>query len=86
LVLITHNLGLVACYADWVNVIYAGKLAEQGSTRDVHGDPRHPDTVGLLHSVPRLGEPRKATFASADGVRLPPTLPDRRARMRPRGP
>jgi oligopeptide/dipeptide ABC transporter ATP-binding protein len=72
LVLITHNLGVVARYADRVNVMYAGKLVEQGSARDVYGDPRHPYTVGLLRSVPRLDEPRKATLHPIDGQ--PPDL------------
>jgi oligopeptide/dipeptide ABC transporter ATP-binding protein len=72
LVLITHNLGVVARYADRVNVMYAGKLVEQGSARDVYGDPRHPYTRGLLRSVPRLDEPRKATLHPIDGQ--PPDL------------
>jgi oligopeptide/dipeptide ABC transporter ATP-binding protein len=72
LVLITHNLGVVARYADRVNVMYAGKLVEQGSARDVYGDPRHPYTIGLLRSVPRLDEPRKATLHPIDGQ--PPDL------------
>jgi oligopeptide/dipeptide ABC transporter ATP-binding protein len=67
LVLITHNLGVVARYADRVNVMYAGKLVEQGCARDVYGDPRHPYTVGLLRSVPRLDEPRKATLRPIGG-------------------
>jgi len=76
-VLITHNLGVVARYADRVNVMYAGKLVEQGSARDVYSDPRHPYTLGLLRSVPRLDEPRKATLhpiggQSPDLMHLPP--------------
>ena len=71
-VLITHNLGVVARYADRVNVMYAGKLVEQGSARDVYSDPRHPYTVGLLRSVPRLDEPRKATLRPIGGQ--PPDL------------
>jgi oligopeptide/dipeptide ABC transporter ATP-binding protein len=71
-VLITHNLGVVARYADRVNVMYAGKLVEQGSARDVYSDPRHPYTVGLLRSVPRLDEPRKATLHPIGGQ--PPDL------------
>ena len=71
-VLITHNLGVVARYADRVNVMYAGKLVEQGSARDVYSNPRHPYTVGLLRSVPRLDEPRKATLHPISGQ--PPDL------------
>jgi oligopeptide/dipeptide ABC transporter ATP-binding protein len=71
-VLITHNLGVVARYADRVNVMYAGKLVEQGSARDVYRHPRHPYTIGLLRSVPRLDEPRKATLRPIGGQ--PPDL------------
>jgi oligopeptide/dipeptide ABC transporter ATP-binding protein len=77
MVLITHNLGVVARYADRVNVMYAGKLVEQGSARDLYARPRHPYTMGLLRSVPRLDEPRKAKLYPIDGqppdlTRLPP--------------
>jgi peptide/nickel transport system ATP-binding protein len=72
LVLITHNLGVVARYANRVNVMYAGKMVEQGSARDVYADPRHPYTMGLLRSVPRLDEPRKAKLHPIDGQ--PPNL------------
>src|ERR1051325_11133958 len=53
LVIITHNLGVVARYADRVNVMYAGKIIESGAAADIYRDPRHPYTIGLLHSVPR---------------------------------
>jgi oligopeptide/dipeptide ABC transporter ATP-binding protein len=72
LVLITHNLGVVARYADRVNVMYAGKMVEQGSARDVYAEPRHPYTMGLLRSVPRLDVPRKAKLQPIDGQ--PPDL------------
>jgi oligopeptide/dipeptide ABC transporter ATP-binding protein len=72
LVLITHNLGVVARYAARVNVMYAGKIVEQGSARDVYADPRHPYTMGLLQSVPRLDVPRKAKLHPIDGQ--PPDL------------
>jgi oligopeptide/dipeptide ABC transporter ATP-binding protein len=72
LVLITHNLGVVARYADRVNVMYAGKIVEQGSAREVYADPRHPYTIGLLRSVPRLDVPRKAKLHPIDGQ--PPDL------------
>jgi oligopeptide/dipeptide ABC transporter ATP-binding protein len=72
LVLITHNLGVVARYANRVNVMYAGKMVEQGSAHDVYADPRHPYTMGLLRSVPRLDEPRKAKLRPIDGQ--PPDL------------
>jgi oligopeptide/dipeptide ABC transporter ATP-binding protein len=77
LVLITHNLGVVARYANRVNVMYAGRMVEQGSARDLYARPRHPYTMGLLRSVPRLDEPRKAQLHPIDGqppdlTRLPP--------------
>jgi oligopeptide/dipeptide ABC transporter ATP-binding protein len=72
LVLITHNLGVVARYADRVNVMYAGKMVEQGSARAVYADPRHPYTIGLLRSVPRLDVPRKTKLHPIDGQ--PPDL------------
>ncbi len=72
MVLITHNLGVVARYADRVNVMYAGRMIEQGSAREVYANPRHPYTLGLLRSVPRLDEPRKAKLKPIDGQ--PPDL------------
>ena len=79
-VLITHNLGIVARYADRVNVMYAGKIVEQGSVRAIYARPRHPYTLGLLRSVPRLDEPRKSTLHPIEGqppdlMHLPPGCP-----------
>ena len=59
LIVITHNLGVVARYADRVNIMYAGKIIERGSAREIYANPRHPYTVGLLRSVPRLDLPRR---------------------------
>jgi len=59
LMLITHNLGVVARYAHRVFVMYAGKIVEHGSALEVYHYPDHPYTAGLLASVPRLDEPRK---------------------------
>ncbi len=53
-VLITHNLGVVARYADRLNIMYAGKIVESGTAQEVFEAPRHPYTIGLLNSVPRL--------------------------------
>jgi oligopeptide/dipeptide ABC transporter ATP-binding protein len=72
LVIITHNLGVVARYADRVNVMYAGKIIESGSAAEIYGVPRHPYTIGLLHSVPRLDQPRKSKLEPIDGQ--PPDL------------
>ncbi|MFQ5852304.1 MAG: ABC transporter ATP-binding protein [Candidatus Binatia bacterium] len=72
MVIITHNLGVVARYADRVNVMYAGKMIEQGTAREIYANPRHPYTLGLLRSVPRLDEPRKSKLDPIDGQ--PPDL------------
>ena len=77
MLIITHNLGVVARYADRVNVMYAGKIIERGTAREIYANPRHPYTLGLLRSVPRLDEPRKSKLDPIEGqppdlVRLPP--------------
>ncbi len=73
-IIITHNLGVVARYADRVNVMYAGKLIERGTALDIYENPHHPYTRGLLGSVPRLDEDRKQRLESIDG--MPPDLMD----------
>ena len=60
LIIITHNLGIVARYADRVNVMYAARIAEQGCGRRRVPRAAHPYTMGLLRSVPRLDRPRGA--------------------------
>jgi oligopeptide/dipeptide ABC transporter ATP-binding protein len=72
ILMITHNLGVVARYADRVNVMYAGKIVERATAREVYGNPRHPYTLGLLRSVPRLDEPRRAKLQPIPGQ--PPDL------------
>jgi oligopeptide/dipeptide ABC transporter ATP-binding protein len=67
LVIITHNLGIVARYADRVNVMYAGRIIEQGRASDIYRAPMHPYTIGLLHSVPRLDRPRNAPLDPIPG-------------------
>ncbi|MBI2830323.1 MAG: ABC transporter ATP-binding protein [Chloroflexi bacterium] len=71
-ILITHNLGIVARYVDRVNVMYAGRLVESGRTNIIYAEPRHPYTMGLLGSVPRLDFPRKRKLFVIEG--LPPHL------------
>ncbi len=71
-VLITHNLGIVARYADRVNVMYAGRVVERAAARDLYRDPSHPYTLGLLHSVPRLDEEIRSKLDPIEG--LPPDL------------
>jgi peptide/nickel transport system ATP-binding protein len=80
MLIITHNLGVVARYADRVNVMYAGKIVERGTAREIYARPRHPYTLGLLRSVPRLDEPRRAKLQPIEGQppdlsRLPPGCP-----------
>ncbi len=72
MVVITHNLGIVARYADRVNVMYAARMAEQGTAASVFAKALHPYTAGLLRSVPRLDRPRGAKLETIDG--LPPSL------------
>jgi len=77
MLIITHNLGVVARYADRVNVMYAGRIVERGTARELYANPRHPYTLGLLRSVPRLDEPRRAKLDPIPGqppdlTRLPP--------------
>src|SRR5262249_28834582 len=72
LIIITHNLGVVARYADRVIVMYAARLVEQGSADAVFHRPRHPYTMGLLRSVPRLDRPRGVKLETIEG--LPPNL------------
>ncbi|MBI3953847.1 MAG: ABC transporter ATP-binding protein [Chloroflexi bacterium] len=71
-IIITHNLGVVARYADKVNVMYAGKIIESAKADELYANPRHPYTLGLLASVPRLDQPRKTKLAPIEG--LPPDL------------
>ena len=72
LIIITHNLGVVARYANRVNVMYAGRIVESGPAADIYHDPRHPYTMALLRSVPRLDRPRQARLDPVEGQ--PPDL------------
>ena len=67
LLIITHNLGIVARYANRVAVMYAGKMREIGESVDLYTDPRHPYTVGLLNSVPRLDDEKGTPLAPIAG-------------------
>ena len=71
-IIITHNLGVVARYADRVNVMYAGRIIETSTAENVYGDPRHPYTLGLLRSVPRLDQGMGEKLIPIEG--LPPDL------------
>jgi oligopeptide transport system ATP-binding protein len=72
MIIITHNLGIVARYADRINVMYAGRIIEKASARDLYADPRHPYTIGLMKSVPRLDQDRKEKLVPIEGQ--PPDL------------
>ena len=74
LIVITHNLGVVARYANRVIVMYAGNIVETGTAEEIYHNPRHPYTLGLLKSVPRLDEPTGGKLDPIEG--LPPDLID----------
>ncbi len=69
---ITHDLGVVAGMADRVIVMYSGFIVEEGNVNDLYGKPRHPYTLGLLRSIPRLDLGRQKRLIPIDG--LPPDL------------
>jgi oligopeptide/dipeptide ABC transporter ATP-binding protein len=74
LVIVTHNLGVVARYVERIYVMYAGRVVEEGTTKDIFGRPSHPYTRGLLGSVPRLDEEQGHRLVSIEG--MPPNLVD----------
>ena len=71
-ILITHNLGVVARYVDRINVMYAGSIVERGELAEIFRAPKHPYTEGLLASVPRLDKPKGARLVPIEG--MPPDL------------
>ncbi len=85
-ILITHDLGVVADVADEVVVMYAGRVVERGGKRDIFYDPQHPYTWGLLGSIPRLDRPKPKKLHSISG--MPPSLINlpRGCKFRPRCP
>lgn len=72
LVVITHNLGLVNRYADRIYVMYAGRVVESGTTEELLTRPKHPYTIGLLDSVPRLDDEKDRELVPIQGT--PPNL------------
>src|SRR4030043_138992 len=72
LVIVTHNLGVVARYAQRIYIMYAGRIVESGTTKVIFSKPRHPYTIGLLKSVPRLEEEEGRKLVPIEG--LPPNL------------
>src|SRR5213075_2055177 len=85
-ILITHDLGVVAEIADDIAVMYAGRIVEYGSKRQIFYDPQHPYTWGLLGSIPRLDQEKPERLHSISGA--PPSLinPPRGCKFRPRCP
>ncbi|GAA4523639.1 ABC transporter ATP-binding protein [Amycolatopsis samaneae] len=73
-IMITHDLGVLAGIASRVQVMYAGRIVEQAPTARLFARPRHPYTIGLLGSIPRLDLPRPARLPSIEG--LPPLAAD----------
>jgi oligopeptide transport system ATP-binding protein len=73
-ILVTHSMGVVAGMADRIQVMYAGHIVETASTEEIFANPRHPYTVGLLKSIPRLDATRKEKLEPIRG--LPPDLID----------
>jgi peptide/nickel transport system ATP-binding protein len=74
LVIVTHNLGIVARYAQRIYVMYAGRIVETGTTKEIFGQPRHPYTMGLLGCITRLDEQAGRKLVPIPG--LPPNLID----------
>ncbi len=85
IILITHDLGVVAEMADEVAVMYAGKVVERAAAPALFEDPQHPYTLGLLGSIPRLGEERDRLLAIEGAVPPPFALP-KGCRFHPRCP
>jgi oligopeptide/dipeptide ABC transporter ATP-binding protein len=85
-ILITHDLGVVAEVADEIIVMYAGRVVERGAKREIFYDPQHPYTWGLLGSIPRLDRPKPKKLHSIEGS--PPSLINlpRGCKFRPRCP
>jgi peptide/nickel transport system ATP-binding protein len=86
LIMITHDLGVVADVTDEIIVMYAGRVVERGGKRDIFYDPQHPYAWGLLGSIPRLDRPKPKKLHSIEG--MPPSLINlpRGCKFRPRCP
>lgn len=68
ILMVTHNLGLVTRYAQRVYVMYAGKIVESGTTEDILMHPKHPYTLGLLASAPKLDAPKDQDLVAIEGA------------------
>jgi peptide/nickel transport system ATP-binding protein len=85
MILITHDLGVVAEVADEVAVMYAGRVVESGPVDAIFEDPQHPYTIGLMGSVPSLGR-RQGRLATIRGTVPPAELMPKGCRFTPRCP
>jgi oligopeptide/dipeptide ABC transporter ATP-binding protein len=68
IILITHNLGVVSQMADYVAVMYFGKVVEYAKVRDIFHNPQHPYTIGLLKSIPVLGRKKREVLVPIEGM------------------
>jgi oligopeptide/dipeptide ABC transporter ATP-binding protein len=76
MVMVTHNLGIVARYAQRINVMYAGRIIESGDVKEIWDNPLHPYTVGLLQCVPKLGRKLAPIVGFPPHlIHMPPTCP-----------
>ena len=76
IMLITHDLGVIAEMADYVVVMYAGRVVERGTAQDIFKDPRHPYTIGLMHSKPVVGKDVDRLYSIPGQVPNPIDMPD----------
>jgi peptide/nickel transport system ATP-binding protein len=76
IMLITHDLGVVAEMADYVVVMYAGRVVEKGTAREIFKDPRHPYTIGLMNSKPVVGKHVDRLYSIPGSVPNPVNMPD----------
>ena len=84
IIFITHNLGVVAEICDWVSVMYAGKIIEQGRVNDIFYNPQHPYTKGLLASMPRLDEDSHERLIPIEGTPIDLLNPPKGCNFAPR--
>ena len=84
LIIITHNMSVVARYADRVYVMYAGTVVEDGTAMEIFKRPSHPYTNGLLKAIPRLDSDKKSRLIPIEGVPLNPSMKDEHCPFRVR--
>ncbi|MBO5617281.1 MAG: ABC transporter ATP-binding protein, partial [Pseudobutyrivibrio sp.] len=76
IMLITHDLGVVAEMADYVVVMYAGRVVEKGTAQEIFKDPRHPYTIGLMKSKPVVGQKVDELYSIPGSVPNPVNMPN----------